>query len=115
MAAFHESGRGSGRANVLAYFLTNLALGLMVAVLGPTLPALAEQTRTDLRQASLLFAVRSIGYLTGAFTIGKLFDRLAGNVLLGSMVFLMAALMAFVPMMSALAPLAAVVFGMGLA
>lgn len=72
-----------------------IALGLVGAVLGPTLPYLAELTRTNFSQISSLFVARSLGYLGGSFISGYLYDRLPGHPLmaislvgLGIMLFL---------------------------
>lgn len=66
----------------LAYFLAFIGLGLAGAALGPTLPYLAEQTRTNFGQISILFVARSLGYLGGSALAGYLFDRLPGHPLM---------------------------------
>jgi FHS family Na+ dependent glucose MFS transporter 1 len=47
-----ESGR-----RTIGYYLLFICLGLSTAVIGPTLPALAEQTRTPLGDMGWLFLV----------------------------------------------------------
>ncbi|MFQ5572052.1 MAG: hypothetical protein ACE5G0_20435 [Rhodothermales bacterium] len=44
--------------NTLCYLAAFVGLGLVMAVLGPTLPALAEHTGTTLRDISPLFLAR---------------------------------------------------------
>lgn len=59
-----------------------IGLGLVGAVLGPTLPYLAELTRTNFSQISILFVARSLGYLGGSAFSGYLYDRLPGHPLM---------------------------------
>lgn len=82
-----------------AYFLSFIGLGLTTGSLGPTLSALATQTGVRLSSISYLFVARSLGYVVGSRG-GKLFDRLPGNTVLGTTLFLMAAVMAVVPLTS---------------
>ena len=67
---------------VIAYFFGFIALGMATAVLGPTLPGLAEQTDTQLSGISFLFATRSLGFLAGSILAGRIYDRLPGHPLL---------------------------------
>ena len=55
-----------------AYYATFIGLGLTSASLGPTLPGLAEQTRTNIGEISFLFTARSLGYLLGSLRGGRL-------------------------------------------
>ena len=59
-----------------------MVLGMLVAALGPTLGALAEQTHSPLREISLLFIARSLGYMLGSIWVGSFYDRVRGNLLL---------------------------------
>ncbi len=61
------------------YFLTFFVLGLAPAALGPTLIALAEQTGSQLQDISILFSMRSLGYLCSARIIGGLYDKRPGH------------------------------------
>jgi fucose permease len=65
-----------------AYYLAFIGLGLVAAVLGPTIPALAELTRTSISQISILFAARALGYLLGSVFGGYLYDRVPGHPLM---------------------------------
>jgi MFS transporter, FHS family, Na+ dependent glucose transporter 1 len=70
-------------SKTILYVLAFIALGLITASLGPTLPALAAYTQTTTSQISWLFIARSIGTISGALLLGKLYDRYAGHPLLG--------------------------------
>ncbi|MFK7844754.1 MAG: MFS transporter [Rhodothermales bacterium] len=61
------------------YFLTFFVLGLVPAALGPTLITLAQQTGSELKDVSILFSMRSLGYLCSARIIGGLYDKRAGH------------------------------------
>jgi len=80
-----------------AYFATFVILGLAVAVIGPTLPGLAERTSTKLNQVSILFVGLSIGYLTGSLYGGRQYDRLPGHRLAGGALLLLVAIFALTP------------------
>jgi FHS family Na+ dependent glucose MFS transporter 1 len=67
----------------ILYVLAFIALGIITASLGPTLPMLAAQTQTTTSQISWLFIARSMGTISGALVLGKLYDRYAGHPLLG--------------------------------
>ena len=81
-----------------AYFAAFIALGLTAGSLGPTLPALAEQTQVGLSAISYLFTARSIGFALGALRAGRLFDRRPGNPVMAAMLVAMAIMMTLVPL-----------------
>ncbi|HKP87694.1 MAG TPA: MFS transporter [Blastocatellia bacterium] len=87
------------RLQTSAYFAAFVALGLTTGSLGPTLPGLAEQTRSRLNEISFLFMARSLGYLFGSFGGGRLFDKAPGNRVMAGALVVMAAMMATVPSM----------------
>ena len=97
------------------YYAAFITLGLVVASLGPTLPALADQTGVALSQISFLFATRSGGYLTGTLLLGRLYDRLPGHPLLIAVLALMALSVAAVPLIGHIVFLAAVLYLVGIA
>ncbi len=66
----------------IGYYAAFIALGLATAIVGPTLPGIAERTHTTLGQASLLFPATSLGYLAGVLFSGWALDRLAGHRLM---------------------------------
>ena len=53
-----------------------------MAIPGPTLLDLQQQTNTDTETVSRIFTGRSVGYLLGTIVSGMLFDCLNHNVLL---------------------------------
>lgn len=66
------------------YYLTFVCLGLGAGAVGPTIPALAEQTGSTLAKIGGVFLAGSTGYSLGTLLGGRLFDRLRGHPLLGA-------------------------------
>jgi len=97
-----------------AYYLAFVALGLAAASLGPTLPGLAAQTHSPLRDISFLFAARAFGYLLGSYAGGRGYDRIAGHPLMAAMLTLMALMLALAPLLPSLPLLTVVLFALGL-
>jgi len=87
-------------ATTIGYYIAFISLGMVAASLGPTLPWLAENTKTQLGQISLLFTARSVGYFLGSIMGGRLYDRIPGHLLFASMLVVMAACMVVVPLTS---------------
>jgi len=81
-----------------AYFAAFVILGLAVAVIGPTLPGLAERTSSKLNQVSILFVGLSTGYLAGSLISGRQYDRLPGHRLAGGSLLLLVAVFALAPL-----------------
>jgi MFS transporter, FHS family, Na+ dependent glucose transporter 1 len=109
--------RQTTRANLyktFAYYGAFISIGLAAAILGPTLPGLAENTGTALSSMGFLFTARSFGYLIGATLGGRLYDRLPGHRLMGIMIAGIAVTMALTPVMNQLWLLTAVLLLMGL-
>jgi FHS family Na+ dependent glucose MFS transporter 1 len=102
-------------AKTVAYYAAFVALGLAVASLGPTLPGLAENTRTVLSEISYLFTARSLGYLLGSFQGGRLYDRMPGHPVMGVTLLIMAAMLVLVPFLSVLWLLTGVLLILGMA
>ena len=69
--------------HTFGYYLLFICLGLDLAIIGPTLPALAAQTGARVGQMGLLFLVGSIGYTLGTIISGRVFDRVRGHPVLG--------------------------------
>lgn len=105
----------SGRAQTAGYFAAFIALGLVAASLGPTLPYLAAQTDADLKNISYLFTTRSAGYLLGSLLGGRIYDRVRGNPVFATSLLAMALLMGGAPAVSPLALLVAVLLLIGVA
>jgi FHS family Na+ dependent glucose MFS transporter 1 len=105
------------RASVqtLGYYAAFIALGLVSASLGPTLPGLAQNTGSPLAHISLLFAARSSGYLAGSLLGGRFYDRTAGHPVMGGSLLVMAAMMGTAPLLTQLGLLACAIFALGTA
>ena len=101
------------RLALLAYSVAFISIGLLVASLGPTLQGLAAQTGSSLAQISVLFVVRSLGYITGATLTGRAYDRLPGHPLMMGGVLGIALCLALTPLVPWLALLAAVMAMVG--
>lgn len=85
-------------------------MGITFSILGPTLPALAEQTHTSLTTISYLFIARSVGSLIGSVGGGRLFDRLAGHLVVAFSLVVMIATMFAIPVIPQIWLLMAVLF-----
>ncbi|XP_041365272.1 sodium-dependent glucose transporter 1-like [Gigantopelta aegis] len=58
------------------------ALGLCIAIPGPTLLDLGERVHTDTEHMSMIFMARSVGYLLGSIVGGFLFDHFDQQILM---------------------------------
>ena len=96
-AHLHTTGRFK---NVIGYYTGYISLGLICAVLGPTLPALAEHTHTTLGMISYLFTARSLGYLVGTLILGRLYDHFPGHPMIGGAILLTAGFAVAIPLTS---------------
>ena len=96
------------------YYAGFIALGLVSAVLGPTLPGLAENTHTPLGDMGFLFSARSLGYLLGSRQAGRLYDRGAGHRLMAGVILAMMLVLALVPLLPRLWMLVAALLLLGL-
>ena len=94
----------------IAYYASFVAMGISMAAMGPTLPALAENTRAGLSAISILFTARSLGGLIGSVWGGQLYDRLRGHRVMALMILCMAILTALTPVVPLLWLLVAVLF-----
>lgn len=109
-----QSGFESNQAKTIAYYLASIVHGISVALLGPTLPDLSAKTHSQISQLSLLFSARSFGWLIGAFVVGRILDKKKGHPLITVMLFISAALAAFIPIQKMLIPLVLIVFLLGI-
>lgn len=100
-------------SRTVSYYASYISLGLVIAVLGPTLPGLAEHTGTKLSEISFLFTAHSFGYLMGSLLGGRLYDRMSGHPLMASALLTMMVFMAMVPFISYLWILTAVLLVVG--
>lgn len=97
------------------YFAALVALGLTTGSLGPTLPALAEQTQVSLSAISYVFTARSLGYVLCSVRGGKLFDRRSGNPVMVAMLLMMSIMMGLIPLIPRLWLLLVAMFFLGAA
>jgi MFS transporter, FHS family, Na+ dependent glucose transporter 1 len=102
------TGRSLLRAQTASYYGAFIALGLVAAVLGPTLPSLQANTRTQLQDISLLFTMRALGYLLGSLQGGLLYDRRRGHPIIAIVLVGIAGLLAVVPLIKFLWVLVAI-------
>lgn len=79
------------------YYAAYVALGLVTASLGPTLPGLAAHTSVTLSTAGLLFTTRSLGFTLGSLYIGRTYDRFPGHQIMSGMLLLMAVMLVLAP------------------
>lgn len=99
----------------LAYYAAFIGLGLISAVLGPTLPALADITETSFGQISILFIARSLGYVLGSMLGGYWLDRASGHPVMIGMLTGVIILLVVTPITPFLWLLAGIIFLTGLA
>ena len=101
-------------AKTAGYYLAFIVLGLITAVLGPTLTGLAAQTNTHISQISFLFTATSLGYLLGSLLGGRIYDRMPGHPVLVGVLIGSAAMIALVPLIPWLVVLMVVMVGLGI-
>lgn len=97
-----------------AYYSSFLLLGMVTAVLGPSLIKLAEQTGSSLAGVSVFFPVRAGSYLLGSWLAGRLFDRYKGHRLLITALGVIGAALVIVPIVPQLGMMIGVLVVMGL-
>jgi len=102
-------------SKTMSYYAAFLALGLVAASLGPTLPALAEHTQTRLSEISLIFTAYGLGYLLASFLGGRLYDWLPGHPVMAAVLVVMGVMLVLLPLMALLWLLAAVGLLLGMA
>ncbi|NTV47494.1 MAG: MFS transporter, partial [Chlorobiales bacterium] len=102
-------------AKTVGYYLAFIVLGLITGVFGPTLPDLARNTQSTLNQISIIFVARSIGYLTGSFLSGRLYDRVRGHWIFALVLLATAIAFVLIPIIPLIALLAVLLFALGIA
>ena len=107
-----QPGRTSKTIN---YFAAFIGLGMVDSALGATLIGLAENTRTDFREISVLFVARSAGYLLGALLGGRLYDRLPGHWVMAGVILTMVLMLVLAPMTPLLWLLTLILLVLGMA
>ena len=102
-------------SKTIGYYLAFIVLGLITGVFGPTLPDLAKNTQATLNQISIIFAVRSLGYLIGSFLAGRLYDRVRGHWIFATVLLATAMAFVLIPIIPLLPVLIIVLFALGIA
>lgn len=102
-------------ARTSAYYASFVALGLVTAALGPTLPGLAEHTQVQLGEISFLFTAHSLGYLLGSLLGGWLYDRVPGHPVMAAALAVLALIMGIIPLVPLLPLLTAALLFLGMA
>ena len=99
---------------LIGYYLALCGVGL-TGVLGPTLSGLAAQTHSTLSQISVLFVVKSIGYMAGSLLSGRAYDHWPGHPILVLVILSLSVGMALTPLGPWLWLLALILGAVGLA
>jgi FHS family Na+ dependent glucose MFS transporter 1 len=99
----------------LSYYVSYIALGFVMGVIGPTLPRLAEQTATRLSEISFLFTSHALGYLFGSLMSGYLYDKTKGHPIIAASLFIMSAVLLLIPVVPWLWVLLCLLFFLGIA
>ena len=86
----------------LGYYSLFTCLGLSIAVIGPTLPSLANQTHSSLANMGLVFFIWSMGYTLGVYLAGRAFDRIPGHTVLGVAQICAALMLILIPVVRSL-------------
>jgi FHS family Na+ dependent glucose MFS transporter 1 len=98
----------SSTAATIGYYAAAITLGLATAVVGPSLDGLARRSDATIGAIGIIFTTTSIGYLFGALSSGRWFDRLPGHRVLALALASLSAAFAIVPISTSLAITAAV-------
>jgi len=100
------------------YFTAFLILGIATSAFGTTLPDLADQTGSSLRQISAIFSGNALGYILGSLLGGWLFDRRQGHPVLVVTLITVCLLFFALPLVPSLWILVSIItlvgFGMGI-
>src|SRR5258706_3299160 len=97
-----------------AYYLTFILLGLTIAAEGPTLLKLAEHTGSNISQISFIFFFGSLGYLSGSYIGGVMYDRVPGHRFMAMILVLLGIITIFVPVATSLVWFFVIVRALGL-
>ena len=112
----HIDSTQSGKiSKTAAYYYAFIILGLITGVFGPTINNLARHTQSTLNEISIIFAVRSFGYLVGSLISGRLYDRVRGHPLIIGALIATALAFVLIPLIPLLWLMTLVSFLLGLA
>jgi FHS family Na+ dependent glucose MFS transporter 1 len=98
-----------------AYYLAFILLGLTISAEGPTLLKLSEHTSSTLGEISSIFLVGSLGYLTGSYISGRIYDRVSGHQFMSGVLIMLGIVIALVPIATSLSMLLVIILFLGLA
>jgi fucose permease len=112
---FNQTTTPDQMSKTIGYYLAFIALGLINASLGPTLPGLAENTRTQLGEIGFLFTARSLGYLIGSVIGGRFYDRVPGHRVIAVAMMIIIVMLVLTPLMPLLWLLVLVLLVLGMA
>jgi MFS transporter, FHS family, Na+ dependent glucose transporter 1 len=96
-----------------AYYSTYITLGATMAINGPALPWLAQNTTSRIDQISIIFVATSLGYMLGSLLSGRAFDRFPGHRIQALALLVIALSAALVPVLHSLWFLVVVLFLLG--
>jgi len=101
--------------STLGYYALFVCIGLSTAILGPTLPDLAERTGSSVASMGALFVCGPAGYTLGTLLGSRLFDRVPGHALLGAAELFAAGCLFSFPLLRSFPLLLAIAFCRGVA
>ncbi len=96
------------------YYAAFIALGLVVGMLGPSLPSFAKNTASNFSQLSTLFIFSSLGFMAGSFLSGLFLQKLEGHKVLAVVLVLLAAGIISLPVVQSLWVLVFLLFLLGI-
>jgi MFS transporter, FHS family, Na+ dependent glucose transporter 1 len=97
----------------IAYYVAFIALGATMALVGPSLPWLAQHTSSRLDQISIIFISSSLGYMAGSQLSGRAYDRFPGHRIQALALIAISLSAVLVPLLHSLWFLVAVLFLLG--
>jgi len=104
--------RTTAEATALAYCACFVALGMGIALAGPSILQLSAAVAAPVSSVGYIVGLRSLAYLAGGF-MGFLFDRLPGHLLIGAALAAGGAATAAVPAVRSLPVLAVALIAQG--
>lgn len=85
-----------------AFYAAVLLEGTMLASIGPTLDALADQSGSTTGQISILFTANSLGFVSGSLLAGRLYAGMSGTSVLAVALAGMSALTVTIPFLGSI-------------
>ncbi|TBR42733.1 MFS transporter [Marinomonas agarivorans] len=97
------------------YCLMILTVGMVSGSLGPSLVYLSDLVDASVSQISIVFTVKALGSILGAYIAGRAFDRFSGHMYLLIMACIVVVTLFLVPFSNGLVILSIIFFIMGFA